>query len=653
MSLIQIKKVFILFLMISMVASPVFSQDDAPKKKSKTHKADALYENAEYFKAAEMYKKCWAKSKKQEVIAKSAFMAGECYRKMNNASEMENWYTKSVEDGYKDPVALMRVAQAKKLTGKYDEAITALNKYKEKNPDDATIAEWMSGLEAAQKWKDNPTRYKVENLSQLNTDSYDFSVVASSAHPNTVWFTSSRQEATGTKNDKWIGQKEFDLFKASIDNNGKWSTPVPVIEPLNSEASDGVACYDPTGSIMYFTRCERIKNKNGYCKIYSATASGEGWGDPISMPFNSDDYTSGHPALSIDGNTMYFASDMPGGLGGKDIWMSKKNKSTGEWGAPQNMGSKFNTSGDEMFPTMRKNGSLFYSSNGKTGMGGLDLFEAKSVGGAFDEPINLESPINSEGDDYSIVYATDSTGYLSSSRAGGLGSDDIYAFKIPPLVFTMSGLVYDTDTKDPIPGATVELFGSDGTALSVLTGEDGRYKYDLKPNVKYKVSASYTGYLTKFLEVSTIGLERSEDFIGNFDFPLKSYAKPIELPEIYYDLDKATLRPESKTSLDGLITILDENPNITIKLLSHTDSRATDAYNQNLSDRRAKSVVDYLISKKVPSDRLSWEGRGEQDLRITDEEIDKLGSEAEKEEAHQKNRRTEFEVLSTTYVPKK
>lgn len=652
MSFIQIKKLFIFFALVGFTASPVLAQD-APQKKSKTHKADALYDNAEYFYAADMYKKCWAKAKKQELKSKAAFMAGECYRQMNNSSEMENWYSKAVADGYSDPVAIKRSAEAMKRNGKYEEAIAAFNQYKEKNPEDGEVAQLIKDCETAQAWKDSPSRIIVENLSDLNTPYYDFSVVSSSAFPNTVWFTSSRQEATGSKNDRWIGQKEFDLFKASIDNNGKWSTPTPVVEPINSEASDGVACYDPTGSIIYFTRCERIKDKDGFCKIYSATAQGDGWGEPVSLPFNSDDYTNGHPALSVDGNTMYFSSDMPGGMGGKDIWMSKKNASSGEWGAPQNMGSKFNTKGDEMFPYVRKNGTLYYSSNGKTGMGGLDLFEVKKVGGSWDEPVNMQSPLNSEGDDYGIVYATDTSGYLSSSRTGGLGSDDIYAFSEPPLIFTMSGLVYDTDTKDPIPGAIVELFGSDGTALSAITGDDGRYSYDLGPNVKYKVSASFTGYLTKFIEVSTVGLERSEDFIGNFDFPLQSTAKPITLPEIYYDLDKATLRPESKASLDGLVKTLNENPTITIKLLSHTDSRATDAYNLDLSNRRAKSVVDYLITKNIAADRLSSEGRGEKDLKITDAEIAKLATSAEKEAAHQKNRRTEFEVLSTTYVPKK
>lgn len=244
-------------------------------------------------------------------------------------------------------------------------------------------------------------------------------------------------------------------------------------------------------------------------------------------------------------------------------------------------------------------------------------------GTSWSAPSNLRSPLNSGADDFAIIWSSDTSGYFSSGREGGMGGIDIYSFVMPPLIFNVYGRVYDTDTKEEsIEGATVELFGSDGTSLSVKTGADGNYKYPLKANTKYKISASYTGYSTKFIEVSTIGVEDNKDWEGNFDFPLKTTVKPITLPEVFYDLDKATLRPESKTAMDGLIKTLDENPTIVIKMIANTDFRASDAYNMKLSDRRAKSCVDYLVSKGVPKDRLKWEGKGESAPKQVENDIE-------------------------------
>jgi len=333
--------------------------------------------------------------------------------------------------------------------------------------------------------------------------------------------------------------------------------------------------------------------------------------------------------------------------------MVKWDAASSNWGTPTNLGSAVNTTADEMYPYISPSGKLYFSSNGHPGMGGLDIFHATETGGSWGTLNNIKSPMNSPSDDFGIMFNDDITGYLTSNREGGLGADDIYAFRIPPPVFTVSGRVYDTDTKESIADATVELFGSDGTSLSVKTGSDGMYRYELKPEAKYKISASYTGYLTKFLEVSTVGMDESKEFVGDFDFPLKSTSKPIELPEIFYDLDKSTLRAESKKELDGLIKVLDENPTITIRIEAHTDTRATNEYNVDLSKRRAKSVVDYLVKNGVDAARLTSEGFGETKTRISDEEIAKLATDAEKEDAHQKNRRTEFNVLSTDFVPKK
>ncbi|MFI5218661.1 MAG: OmpA family protein [Bacteroidia bacterium] len=642
--------------------------DAAPKaKKSKTAKADALYNRELYSQAMELYKKSYVKQKKAVDKGRTAWFVAECYRKTNNSKESAGWYEKAYASGNKEPQVILNWADALKMNGKYDEASAKYNEYKTLNTGDNKGDAGIQACTMAQEWKDKPTRFTVENASALNTRYFDFATAQSPTDKNSLYFTSSREESNGTTTDGWYGQKFFDLFQSTADNNGKWSTPTAVAAPVNSAASDGSAAWDSKGTTMYFTRCQKIPGKTGFCKIYKVSYSGSGWGTPDSLPFNSDDYSTGHPSLSTDGNSLYFSSDMPGGQGGHDIYVSNYDAATSTWGAPMNLGTAVNTSGEEMFPYINDNGKLYFSSNGLPGMGGLDIFSASSDAGTWNVN-NLKSPMNSSGDDFGIMFTAATTGFISSNREGGLGADDIYSFVMPPPNFAVFGRVYDTDTKENIAGATVELFGSDGTSLSVKTEGPGTYRYQLKPGVKYKLSASFTGYLTKFADVSTVGIDESKDFEENFDFPLKSTARPITLPEIFYDLDKSTLRPESKKALDGLVSTLNENPTITVKLTSHTDLRASDAYNVALSGRRAKSVVDYLIKSGIDKERLSWEGKGETSPKevenneeytpfktgdkLTPEFIGALSTNDLKEKAHQYNRRTEFEVLSTDYVPK-
>ncbi|MFN5324531.1 MAG: OmpA family protein [Bacteroidota bacterium] len=639
----------LIFILVALFALPVAAQNKkAPK--SKTRKADKAYNMANYAKAIELYKKSYAKHKSKNDKAATAYKTGQSYLKLSNWKEALNWFEKSVNDGNKDPNATWMYAECLRANGRYDEAIAKYNAYKEMAPEDTRTAGAIAACTTAQGWKDKPTRAVVENAGVLNSKYYDFAPTQSNNEKG-VFFTSSRMESTGNTNDGWYGEKFFDLFTSSMDNNGKWSTPVAVPAPVNSSASDGTSAWDAKSKTLYFSRCGKIKGKEGVCRLYMSVYDGSKWSDPQPLPFATEDYNTGHPAVSEDGNTLIFSSDMPGTVGGKDLYMSTKDAS-GNWSAPVSLGGAINTTSDDMYPTLSGN-KLYFASAGHLGMGGLDIFSATNNGGTWGDITNMQSPINSPADDFGIMFLESTNGFISSNRDGGQGADDIYTFRIPPPVFSVSGRVYDTDTKESIPDATVELFGSDGTSLSVRTGSDGVYRYQLNPETKYKISASYTGYLTKFLEVSTVGLMDSKDFVGDFDFPLKSTAKPIELVDIFYDLDKATLRDDSKKELDNLIKILSENPTITIRIEAHTDSRATDEYNNDLSKRRAKSVVDYLVKNGVDKDRLSSEGFGETKLRVSDAEIEKLASEEEKEAAHQKNRRTEFSVLGTDFVPKK
>jgi peptidoglycan-associated lipoprotein len=657
-------------LSLVLVCVTILSATGAEKKpaKSKTVKADKAFNAAQYYTASALYKKAYAKLKKKEDKAMAAFKAGECARMMNNNAEAEDFYGKAVAAKYKDPIAILRYADALKANGKYAEAIAQYNAYKAENPADPKGETGAKASEQAQAWKDKPTRHRVDNLSALNSKYFDFAVAENPAAKNSVVFTSSREEAAGSKNDNWYGEKYYDLFTASMDNNGKWSTPTSFNAVVNTENSDGAATFTADGKTMYYTTCPNSKDKNTFCQIMVSTMADGKWSEGTPLPFNSESYTTGQPSLSPDGKTLFFVSDMPGSMGGKDIWVSRWDDASGSWGTPANAGAGINTDGDEMFPYAGRAGRLYYSSNGKPGMGGLDIFSSSYENGIWGEATNLKSPMNSPGDDFGLFFTSETNGYLSSNREGGKGGDDIYTFIIPPLNLSVGGKVYDTDTKEPLEGALVELFGSDGTSLSVKTGADGMYNYPLKPNVKYKVSASFTGYLTKFEEFATIGLDEDKDYKYDFDFPLKNATKPITVPEVFYDLDKATLRAESKKALDGLIKTLNENPTITVKLTSHTDYRADDNYNKKLSDRRAKSVMDYLVANGIDKDRLESEGRGETQPKavendeeylpfkrgdvLTKEFIDALPDAATKEKAHQYNRRTEFEVTSFTFVPK-
>ncbi len=665
----MIKKTLRLLLVFSLAVATAFAAKTPKAPKSKTPKADRAFNTAQYYTASNLYKKAYARLKKNEYKAWAAYQAGECARMTNNNVEAEDFYGKAIKAKYKDPIVYLRHADAMKRNGKYAEAVAEYNNYKDKKGDAAKADAGAQAATQAQAWKDKPTRHRVENVADLNSKYYDFAVAPNPGMKNGVVFTSSREEATGTKNDNWYGEKYFDLFSASMDNNGKWSTPTVFPGPVNSQYSDGSVTFDASGKTMYYTTCPSPKEvKLVQCKIMMTTMKDGKWGDPVSLPFNNDSYTTGHPSLTADGKTMYFASDMPGGSGGKDIWMTKWDESSSAWGAPTNLGTGVNTDGDELFPYAASNGKLYFSSNGKPGMGGQDLFVSENSNGVFGEAQNLKSPMNSSADDFAMFFTDHDKGYLSSNRDGGKGGDDIYSFVMPPLVLSVAGRVYDTDTKESLEGALVELFGSDGTSLSVKTGTDGMYRYELKENVKYKLSASFTGYLTKFHELTTVGLEADQSFEKDFDFPLKSTKKPITVPEIFYDLDKATLRAESKKALDGLITTLNENPTITVTLTAHTDYRADDKYNLNLSQRRAKSVLDYLVAHNIPADRLTAEGRGETQPKqiendtdyapfktgdvLSKEFIDKLATKELRETAHQYNRRTEFEVTGTTYVPK-
>ena len=661
----KIHRLFACMCFFALATTHVSAQSDRPREASAD--ADAAYTSGNFYDAIPLYKKAFSKESKKDKKSEIVFRTAECYRLIGDVPNEIVWYDKTIKAGYQDPIAIFYYADALKQSGKYDEAIVQYTNFKKASPSDPRGDIGIQSCQLSQKWKDKPKRYKVENLSPLNSKYSDFATCFGSKDHHTLVFSSTRQESTGSASDGITGEKFSDLFEVSVDKKGKWSSPKPLDPLINTEANEGAAAFDKKYNDIYFTRCILEKGKINLCAIYMTSKKGQTWNIPVSLNIGTGDSVNiGHPCFTADDQTMYFSGYLPGGFGGKDIWMSTYDKHKRAWGEPVNLGNKVNTAGDEMYPFLATDGYLYFASNGLPGMGGLDIFRTKMSGSTWDEPVNLQYPINSPYDDFAFIADTNNThGYLTSNRDGGKGSDDIYEWNLPPLIFTLSGHVYDVDTKANIPGASIELFGSDGTTNAYKTDKTGAYKYTLSTDATYKVSATMKDYLNQFLEVSTKGLEQSKDFVG--DFYLKSIARPFELKGILYDVSKWDLRPEAKLVLDTVVTVLNDNPDLVVEIGSHTDARPIPMTNDTLSQRRAQSVVSYLVEKGIDSARLVPKGYAEHQPRTIDADlastshfkqgdvmdmtyINKLKTKELKEEAHQLNRRTEFKVLSHGYV---
>jgi len=653
-------------LVLGTVLSLIFSVN-ASAQKNFSKDADKAFDQKEYFNAIELYKKAYSKAKKKEDKANIIFKTAECYRNIGDTKQQESWYAKAIKAKYADPKAILYLANAKKAMAKYDEALIEYNNYKKEVPSDPAGEDGAKSCELAQKWKDSPTRYKVENMAQFNSKQSDFAPAYADKKSQVLYFTSTREGSTGGKIDAGLGQVYSDIYETKVDKNGKWSTPSPILPPINTEFNEGGSTVNRKMNNLYFTRCGALKNKEAKCQLFIATKQGTSWAKEVSLPFNIDSFAFGHPTISTDEQTLYFASDMPGGYGGKDIWMSTYDKKIKGFGKPKNMGASINTQGDEMYPYVSEDGSLYFASNGLIGMGGLDIFKAVKKGEKWSDVSNMKAPINSAGDDFAIIFeGKKDKGYFTSNREGGKGSDDIYSFMMPPLVFSLEGVVTDCKYHIPVENVTMRLVGSDGTNVEAKTDKAGYYKFAEIGNARYiNTNTSYiittesvgaksekiAGYLnsTEKGKITTVG--EMESKIYKQDFCLTPAETEIRFPAVLYALNKADLRAESKDSLNFLYQTLIDNPTIIIELSSHTDSRASDAYNDKLSQARAQSCVDYLVKDKgIPLARLKPKGYGEKKLLMTDADILKLKTTEEKEAAHQKNRRTVFRVLSFNYV---
>jgi peptidoglycan-associated lipoprotein len=605
--------------------------------------AEKAYNNEKYFTAADLYKKAIPDVRKKDTKVELTFKIGECYRLINNHKQAATWYDKAIKAGYDSSFAYLKLADALKAQDRFDDAIDAYKELLAKNPNDSATMKLIENCKMILEWKKKDVFFDVYNETSLNTKDMEY---APSFYGKGIIFTSNRGTVKGKNYYERTGKNFENIYAAQNTGKNKWSKPESLNKDINSAFNEGVASFDNTNRVLYFTQCNGPKGKENSCRIFSTQNEGNTWTEPteVAIP-NPDSAILGHPSISADGNRIYFASDLKGGLGGKDIWYSDRQGTS--WSSPINAGPKINTAGDEEFPFIHTSGTIYFSSNGRNGMGGFDIYFCDFEDGDWTEALNLKSPTNSAGDDFGFVLDENKEiGYLSSNRFGGKGEDDIYSAYAIPLVYTIVGKTINNATNKVLAQAKITIIGSDGSTQTITSDATGSYKFNIKKDVNYQLNSSKYRFFGDVGEATTYGLKESKEFNINFKLnpiPLKE----IVLKGILYDLAKADLREESIHILDSLIKTLRDNPTFVIEVASHTDSRADSAYNIDLSQRRAQSVVDYLQSKGIEVERLVPKGYGESRL-LND---CKDGVECT-EEQHQQNRRTSFSVVSEDYVPK-
>ena len=627
-------------------------------------KGDKFFAVGEYFDAATQYRKAYSHTPNKERVQKGqrAMKMAECYRRIHFTSKAISAYQNAIRYKQDDSLTHFYLGQLQMRNGNYREAEKKFQMAIDSLPHSDT--HWslaktgLASARQASQWKKDGSPYTIKRMDLFNSRRAEYSPMLGGDEDNQLYFTSTRNQAQGDEYSGITVSKNADIFLSQKDDKGKWSKPQTIDSELNSEMDEGACCFSPDGKSMYLTICKTDPNFPRYATIAVSSRSDATWSKPKELVLSKDTLSSyAHPAVSPDGEWLYFVSDMPGGLGGFDIWRCKLIGN--ELGSLENLGEPVNTPGDEMFPTFRPNGDLYFSSNGHPGMGGLDIFVVKDG-----KVENLGFPMNSQGDDFGMTFeGKRNQGYFCSNRGDQRGYDHIYSFFNPEIVQTVKGWVYEQDGYE-LTAAQVYMVGNDGTNLKLSVRGDGSFTQEIKPNVDYVLLATCKGYLNHQEELRVEPATKSEEYV--LQFPLANISAPVLIENIFYDFDKATLRPESAAALDELIQLLNENPNITIELSAHTDYKGSDEYNEGLSQRRAESVVNYLIEHGIASDRLMPKGYGEGKPKtikrkvaerypflkegdvLTEEYITKL-SEEQQEQCNQLNRRTEFIVLRTTY----
>ena len=639
-------------------------------KSAKLSDAEEKQRIGEYFEAAAIYRKVYTKTspQKRDLRGYIAYRMAECNRLINNTPRATSAYMNALRYDYPDSIVSLRLGQMYQKSGKYMDAIRHYNDFLLLNPESQLALNGIKGSELAPQWKQNPNRYIVKRMEKFNSRRGEFCPMLYGEKYDQLYFTSSRTPKGANKDkDETIsaitGQRNNDFFLVKQDEQGNWLAPVELEDEVNTEFDEGTPSFSKDGNTMYYTYCAQDPEGPRTSEIYVSTRSSAKWGKGTRASIVKDSVTAlGHPAVSPDGKYLYYVSDAVGGFGGKDIFRSRLVGN--DFGPMENLGPDINTPGDEMFPYVRDSVTLYFASNGHPGMGGLDLFKATqdSTGKWLVE--NLKAPINSSGDDFGITFAGNKeSGFFSSNRNDARGYDHLYSFELPVITIFIEGIVSDVD-ENPIEDATVRIVGKDGLNEKVLAKKDGTYRVELERDIRYVMMASARGYLNQNFELKTGPEEKNETYI--VDFYLSPISKPVVIENIFYDFDKATLRPESQKALDEMIKMLNDNPNVTIELGAHTDRKGSDQYNERLAQRRAQSVVDYLIAGGIEKERLEAKGYGESVPKVINKKMaknydflnegDVLTEEfiltltpEQQEIADQINRRTEFKVLRTNY----
>ncbi len=637
-------------------------------------KAEQSYAIGEYYAASINYKKSYSRCapKDKEKRAVRAFMMGECYRHIGYTQKAMAAYTNAIRYHIPDSLVYLHLARQQLKAGQYKQAAQYFHQYLELDPDNELARSGLLSCELGPQWKAKPNQYKIKKETIFNSRRSDYSPMLVGDDASQLVLSSTRKEAQGDDISGVTGLNFGDLFFSRKNEQGKWQAVEAIEGEVNTEYDEGASCLSPDGKTMYFTRCSSDPDYPRYAEIWQSQRSDASWSKPTKCAISRDTLTSfAHPAVSPDGEWLYFVSDAQGGEGGLDIWRTRILQSG--FGGMENLGRPINTAGDEMFPSFRPNGDLYFSSDGHPGMGGLDIFIAHedSIRGTIVE--NQQYPLNSSADDFGMTFeGVHNRGFFSSSRNDGKGWEHLFSFECPEILQTVTGWVYEKDGYE-LPEALVYMVGNDGTNLKLSVKGDGSFTQVLKPGVDYVLLGTCKGYLNVKNEIRVDVEDEEESHEYTLQFPLPPINVPVLIDNIFYEFDRADLTPESTEALDKLVDMMNENPNITIELSAHCDYRGNDDYNQRLSQRRAESVVRYLIQHGIAKDRLTAVGYGESRPKIiskklaetllagdpkvevqvndtlTENYILRIKDKDEQEVLNALNRRTEFRVLRTTY----
>ena len=662
------KTVSILFIVCSALLLSGCGADQAVKK------GDKFLAVGEYYDAATQYRKAYTQTGNKERALKGqrAMKMADCYRRINFTNKAITSYNNAVRYKQDDSLTHFYLGQLYMKNGNYKEAAkhyqTAIDSLPQNDPHWSLAKAGLQSAQQAPEWKKAGSDYTVKRENLFNSRRAEYSPMLAGDDNDQLYFTSTRNQAQGDEYSGITGAKAADIFFSQKDDKGKWGKPQSIDSELNSDFEEGACSFTPDGKTMFLTQCKTDPDHPRYATIVVSNRTDAAWSKPTEVHIINDTLSSfAHPAVSPDGEWLYFTSDMPGGEGGFDIWRARL-MANNCIGAIENLGKSINTAGDELFPTFRPNGDLYFSSDGHPGLGGLDIFvvkseklKARSVGGGVQHP---GFPLNSQGDDFGMTFeGRHNRGYFSSNRGDPRGYDHIYSFYNPEIVQTVKGWVYEQDGYE-LTAAQVFMVGNDGTNQKLSVRGDGSFTQEIKAGVDYVFLATCKGFLNHQEQLHVEPVTKSKEYV--LQFPLANISAPVLIENIFYDFDKATLRPESATALDELVKLLNENPNITIELSAHTDYKGSDQYNERLSQRRAESVVNYLIAHGIAADRLTPKGYGEGKPKkikrkvaekypflkegdvLTEAYVTSLPEE-QQELCNQLNRRTEFIVLRTTY----